>query len=356
MQEALSERKHNVLVNAVEDYIKDASPITSGSVKQRHLQHISSATLRNELNALEAMGYLKQVHTSGGRIPTIAGYRYYVNKLLENTNFDKTTLKNVKKLLDNRTNSLIEIIQELTKLISKAVNYPTVIYTNGYDKLTIKSIKIFPLVDKQALTLIETESGYITNTIQTTANAKSCEDASKYLTKNYKGKIIKEMLDTIEEKEKDMLDEIQSFRIVIDNLIYGMRKVFDEQKLSIRTDGSSMLLAENNETAEQTKKVLKLLDNEKVLEKAMEITDVEKDLTVSLVEEESYNGCAVVKAPIVIDGKAVASIGVIGPQRMNYATIASALKIVTSELNSSTTKKKEKKNGTISNKFKRTKT
>ena len=66
----LSQRKNDILIATIEDYIKDASPITSGLVKEKHLPNISSATLRNELNALEAMGFLKQLHTSGGRIPT----------------------------------------------------------------------------------------------------------------------------------------------------------------------------------------------------------------------------------------------------------------------------------------------
>ena len=80
MQPVLNERKHKVLINAVEDYIKDASPITSGTIHERHIKDISTATLRNELNALEAMGFLKQLHTSGGRVPTTLGYRYYVKR------------------------------------------------------------------------------------------------------------------------------------------------------------------------------------------------------------------------------------------------------------------------------------
>ena len=55
----LSERKHFILCSVIEDYIKDATPITSGAVQDRHISKVSTATLRNELNALESMGYLK---------------------------------------------------------------------------------------------------------------------------------------------------------------------------------------------------------------------------------------------------------------------------------------------------------
>ena len=64
MKKELSDRKKLILTAAIEDYIKDASPITSGGVQDKHIQNVSTATLRNELNALEAMGYLKQLHMS----------------------------------------------------------------------------------------------------------------------------------------------------------------------------------------------------------------------------------------------------------------------------------------------------
>lgn len=338
-QITLPQRKHEVLIGAVEDYIKDASPITSSSVQEKHIKDISTATLRNELNALEAMGYLKQLHTSSGRVPTTMGYRYYVNHLLENISLDTKALGSVRSLLDNRSDSLTEVVSELAKLIANAVNYPTVIMANGYDQLTIQSIKVFPLVDKQALTLIQTKSGYITNTIKTTANAKSCQDASKYLTKYYKNKTIKEMFDTIEETENQMLNEIASFKVIVDSLIDGMKEVLTRKKLSIETSGSSKLLEQNQENLEETKKVLRLLDNQSALEQTFETVESNNDLSVTLVEEESQSGYALVKAPIIIDGKAVAQVGVIGPQRMDYRGIASALKVVMNELNSLSKKK-----------------
>ena len=336
MEPTLTPRKHNVLIGAIEDYIKDASPITSQGVQAKHIKDISTATLRNELNALEAMGYLKQLHTSSGRVPTTMGYRYYVNHLLGDITLNEDALQKVRTLLDNRSDSLTEVVGELAKLIASAVNYPTVIVANGYDKLVIQSIKVFPLVDGQALTLIQTKSGYITNTIKTGANQKACQDASKYLTKYYKNKTIKEMFDTIEETENQMLGEIASFKLIVDNLIDGMKEVLHRKKLSIETSGSAALLAETTDT-EQTKKVLKLLDNQSQLEKTL--GGEEDDLSITLVEEEAFSGCALVKAPIIIDGKAVAHVGVLGPQRMNYRNIASALKVVMMELNALSEKK-----------------
>lgn len=327
MQEELKGRKHFILLGVVEDYIKDASPITSSGVKDRHLKDISTATLRNELNALEAMGYLKQLHTSGGRIPTTLGYQYYVNHLLKNANLTITKLDGVREILNERTNSLSEIVSGVAKLVNKAVKYPTVVFVNGYEHLVIENIKVIPLVSDSALALIQTSSGYLTNSINAKADERACSDASSYLTRKFGGKTIADLVDGIDELESSLQKEISGFKFIALSLIEGMRKLVSKKMLDIKRDGSLKLLEEAK--GDESKKVLSLLEDEKELERALESSD---DLSITLVEENEYEGCALVKAPIVIDGAQVASIGVVGPQRMDYASIASALKFVMNEM------------------------
>lgn len=334
MEDKLKGRKHDIMISIVEDYIKDATPITSGAVQKNHLQDISTATLRNELNALEAMGLLRQLHTSGGRVPTAVGYRYYVSNLLKDLPLDYKQVEAAKDILEERTKSLSEIVSSLSKVINKAVKYPTVIFVNGYDKLTVEAIKIVPLVGHSALALIQTAGGYLTNTLDVSASEKACSDASNFLTKKFSGKTIGEMMETMEEMESEMQNEIVTFKEVLDNLIDGLKNIIAEKLLDIRHDGSLDLLAESGETGEQAKKVLKLLSDEDDLERAMEIDS--DDLTVTFVDEDDYSGLALVKAPLCIDGTPIASIGVFGPQRMDYQGIASALKVIMNELKGDT--------------------
>ncbi len=332
MKKELSDRKKHILCSAIEDYIKDASPITSGGVKDRHIGDVSTATLRNELNALEAMGYLKQLHTSGGRIPTTEGYRYYVSTLLENFTVDESQLKQVEQELSERTTSLKDILSSVASLISKATNMPTVIVANGYDKLIIDDIRIIPLIDGEALVLFRTKSGIVNHAIKARASEKSCDDAGKYLTKKFKGKTIGELL------EGDILynsiAEVESFKNIIDSLIKSMREFISSKKLDIRGESATYLLDENeHQTVVETKKILNLLGDEDGLCEVIGEPD-ETDLTITLGDEnEKVDGCALIKAPIVINGTQVASLAVIGPERMDYASIASAIKVVTSELN-----------------------
>ena len=327
--EYLKGRKHELMISVVEDYIKDASPITSAGVQKNHLQEISTATLRNELNALEAMGMLKQLHTSSGRVPTTLGYRYYVSNLLKDMPLDKAELDGVKSLLEERTKSLSDIVSGLAKIINKAVKYPTVIFVNGYDKLIVESIKIVPLVGDNALALIQTPSGYLTNVLDAKTNEKSCEDATNYLSRKFAGKPLGEMMKGMELAEQEMQEEIKGFKEVIDTLIEGIKRVIEEKHLDIKRAGSIDML-ESRGDGEQTKKVLKLLEDKNELEKALQLED--NELSVTLVDESEYSGLALVKAPLCIDGTPIASIGVLGPQRMDYGSIASALKVIMNEL------------------------
>lgn len=323
----LSQRKITILNSAVEEFIKDSAPITSGSVKDRASLGVSTATLRNELNALEAMGFLRQLHTSGGRVPTAQGYRFYVENLLKNIKVTSGELDEVRQLIQNRTQSLGEIVSGIAKIISKATNYPTVVLVNGIENLVLSEIKIVPLLDNKCMVLIGTNYGYVTNTMDICASAQNCEDASNYLTKYFKGETMGFVIDHIDQFKKGMSGEIKAFQSVVDNIILGLSKLSGQKLLKVEAEGVVDLVEKQQEDA---KKVLKTLRNE---EELIEVLNTREDEISAVVAEDDSQKCSVVKAPILVGGNKLASIGVFGPQKMDYMGIATALKIVVDELN-----------------------
>ena len=238
----LSERKIKILNIAVEEFIKDSAPITSGSVKDKTALNVSTATLRNELNALEAMGFLKQLHTSGGRVPTAQGYRFYVENLLKDVKATNSELEDVRKIIENRTQSLSDMISKIAKVISKATNYPTVVMVNGIENLILTEFKIIPLLEEKCMVLIGTNYGYISETMDFSATIENCTDASNYLTKYFKGETLGYMLDNIDEYMKGMSGEIKAFQGVVDNIIKGLSKMNKQKLLNVQTDGMAKLV------------------------------------------------------------------------------------------------------------------
>lgn len=321
----LSQRKIKILNSAVEEFIKDSAPITSMSVKDKTALDVSTATLRNELNALEAMGFLKQLHTSGGRVPTAQGYRFYVENLLKDVKATNGELEEVRTIIENRTQSLADMISKIAKVISKATNYPTVVMMNGIENLILTEFKIIPLLDEKCMVLIGTNYGYISETMDFSATLENCHDASNYLTKYFKGETMGYLLDNIDEYMRGMSGEIKAFQGVVNNIIKGLSRLNKQKLLNVQTDGMAELV-DKDDDIKGTKKIIKMLNDK---EELIEVLDKTEDKISADVTED----LSVIKAPIIVGGNKLASIGVIGPQKMDYSGIASALKVVIDELN-----------------------
>lgn len=328
----LSQRKNDILLAIVEDYIKEASPITSGVVKDRHLPNISSATLRTELNALEAMGFLRQLHTSGGRVPTTEGYRYYVESLFSKLKIDNLKLDRVSKVLSEKTKSIREIVAELARIISEITNSSTVVMMNEYNNLCIEEVRIVPLIDSSALILIRTKNGFVNNAITTSATQKDCDDAGRLLTKKFTGKTIGYMIDNINEVEEAINNEVKDYKSLVECLICGLKELTQRKAVGIRQSGAGKLLESGKkDSVDGAMKVLNILEDEEELELILKTEN--KGITCKFADDkEEYSGLAVVKAPLIVSGQNVGTVGVFGPQRMDYLLVASAIKYLTSEL------------------------
>lgn len=333
--EKLSDRKMQILNSAIEDYIQFANPITSGSVHDKYIKDISPATLRNELNALEAMGYLKQLHTSSGRIPTTKAYRLYVNQLMGNAKFDKKTLESVRGVLTQRTAYLNDIITTIAGVVSQTTNYPTVVVLNGYDNLPIENIRIIPLIDGSALLLIGTKNGIVNGQFSITSDIseENCVDASNLLTKKFVGKTIKYMRENIQKELIEISKEIEGFNSLFNNIIDCLTDMINKSQNVVRVGETKLLNNPEYSNLENAKKVLDVLDSDEITEVFEMDDDSEISFTIGK-ENNSQNlkDCSVVKANYKINGKQIASIGVIGPERMDYSNVASALKVIVSEL------------------------
>ncbi len=324
----LSERKNQILRLAVEEFIKDSSPITSGNVKNLGNIDFSTATLRNELNTLEAMGFFRQIHISGGRVPTAKAYRFYVENMLRCISATENELNEVQELIESRTNSLSDLVSSIAKIVSRATNYPTVVVMNGLENLILKEFRIMPLISGQVLILIGTNSGYINDTITIEASDENCLDASNYLSKHFSGESVGFMIDNLDQIKGNINDDLKAFSSIIDGLVDGLKKINQTKILDIRR-GNALKRVGSDEELLQAKQVQDFLDDEDGLIEKLDQNLTEIDITVA---DDESNECSLVKAPLNVGGNQLATIGVVGPQRMDYEKIASALKVLTENL------------------------
>ena len=126
---AISERKKKILAAVVDEYIRTAEPVGSKAIAQSGGLNCSSATIRNELAELVAMGYLEQPHTSEGRVPTPMGYRMYVNELMEKQKMSLEETEEMNRRLNQKLQELDNTIRDVSKLASQLTDYPALALT-----------------------------------------------------------------------------------------------------------------------------------------------------------------------------------------------------------------------------------
>ena len=333
MEEFKSKRKKDILLYAVDEYIKKPQPITSASLSAK-FKDVSTATLRNELNALEQMGYLQQLHTSGGRIPTSLAYRCYVNDILSSNKIDASSLKRVKDNYEMKSVNLISTLSSLAKRLSKVTNCPTILVQHGIENLTIVDIKIIPLIQKDALLLVETTVGVIDDnlTLDPDTDRDACRDASTYLTEHFKGKTIKFMVDNIAQVCLKAGAQMFQFKTLIDSVTLALQNVV-KTKLDISSENTSkMLNSITSSEYDDAKDVLSFLEDG---EEVINAVTAPEQLNFIIGEEnknDKLKGGMLLSAPIIIDGVSIASLALVGPKRVDYGSLATALKFIVSQV------------------------
>lgn len=149
----LSDRKKKILYSLVDDYIVTAEPVSSKKIQEEHLPDYSSATIRNELSALESMGYLVQPHTSAGRVPSQKAFRFYVDQLMV-TPLTQDEISAIEGHFTDKVSSMQEVMQKVAEVIAEVTHYTSVAVEDAVDKEIVQKIKLVKLSQGNALVLV----------------------------------------------------------------------------------------------------------------------------------------------------------------------------------------------------------
>ena len=120
----LTERKKQILRAIVDSYIRTAEPVGSKTISQLPGMDFSPATIRNEMADLTSMGLLEQPHTSAGRVPSAAGYRLYVDELMQNYRLSMDETKTINQAMEVKMQEVDKMISQVGKLVSKMTDLP----------------------------------------------------------------------------------------------------------------------------------------------------------------------------------------------------------------------------------------
>ena len=138
----LTERKKKVLRSIVDLYIRTAEPVGSKAVAELPDMQYSSATIRNEMADLTAMGYLEQPHTSAGRIPSAAGYRLYVDELMADYRLSMDETRSISTAIEEKMQRVDKMVEKVAKLVSQATDLPAISMASRHTGATVKRFEL----------------------------------------------------------------------------------------------------------------------------------------------------------------------------------------------------------------------
>lgn len=339
----LSERKKKILSAVVDESIKTAEPVSSKDVQEKYVRDCSPATIRNELMALEEMGFLSQPHTSAGRVPTAEGYKMYVEELMQVKKLSKRESEQLRTGFDNHLVNLDDIMQKAAKTISDATNYASVVYYGIASEAVVEKILLVPLSKFSTLVVVATDLGVIKEeTSQIIASEEEMMQASKILTRVFAGK----KLDEIENGYILVTKELVKFKTFFDTIIDIISKRDNDISKNMAVSGKDKLLdyPEYHDIV-KLKNAISVLDRKEILYPLLAGNgDFEISVKVGGDESLGITDCSIVSATYKLNGKTIGSAGVVGPLRMDYGKVVSILKNVTDILEENITNKSKKEN------------
>ena len=325
----LSERKKRILKAIVDAHIVDGEPVGSKYIMQDEHLNCSSATIRNEMAELEALGYLEQPHASSGRVPSELGYRFYVDTLIESYAMTTSEITEINKLLKSKMNELDQILLTASKLAGNLTNYTSFVIKPKASSVSIKRFDVI-YVDRHSLLLIMISSGggVVTKRLSfdMTVSDMTAGDLAALLNQHISGLTANEItLPIIVEIENAMGDKSAIVTPII-KIIYESMNELDGGDLKV--SGMDRLLQyPEYSNKEQLRELLGAFEKkEDILDL---VSDSEGDGVNVVIGSESsvkvMNNSALVFKPVVRDGKTLGAIGIIGPRRMDYAKVVATI-------------------------------
>jgi len=317
-------RAKKILHAVVSEYLATGEAVGSHTVTRRYGLDVSAATVRTVMGDLEEIGLLRHAHTSGGRLPTERGLRYYVDMLLRVRNLTAGEKDDIRERLAPASGDVPEVMQRTSRMLRELSHLTVVVQAPRPESDVVQHLEFVQLRDGQLLAVIAAASGQIQNKlvpIDFPLPPSELDRINNFLN----GLVAGLTLDQIRAK---LLEEIASERSVHDELMaralqLARAAVPIDLEPEVFVDGQSNLLA-GKADLERAKVLLRTLEEKDLLVRLLERTLSAPGICVFIGAEANLadlTDVSVVAAPYVADGRPLGTIGVIGPARMNYSRV-----------------------------------
>ncbi|TNF48225.1 MAG: heat-inducible transcription repressor HrcA [Deltaproteobacteria bacterium] len=326
MAAKLTDRGQTILEAIIEEYIATAQPVGSKALTQNQGIKLSPASVRNVMAELEELGYLVSPHTSAGRIPTEKGYRFYVDTILRVSEMDRRQKDRIELQYRQQGLQMTDMLREASRTLSSISHYTGLVMVPRLKATIFRHIEFVKLSQRLILAVFVTQSGLVQNKlveVDEDLSPRELEKITNYLNQTMNGLSIQDVrtrIITEMAQEKALYDQLMRRAFTLSSAA-----LVDESNGDVIIEGTSRFLEQPEfsdldcmkrivQTFEQKSALVELLD------RGLESKGVQV-IIGSETEHTELSDCSLITAAYSGKRGTLGTLGVIGPNRMPYATI-----------------------------------
>jgi heat-inducible transcriptional repressor len=331
----LTDRQKTILMLVVRDYIEIAQPVGSLHLVEHYRLGMSSATIRNEMAALTELGYLRQPHTSAGRVPSEDGYRYFVSHMMHQAELPDAVQHTISHQFHQSGPDVEQWMTLAASVLAHQSQAVSLVTAPHAEKSRFKHVELISTQGRQVLMVLVVLGGEVSQQVFSLAEPVTQERLSKAavrINQNFQGRTIDEIIALPAHADALEAD-------IITLITQDMRRAADRVSGNLYYDGLNNALAEPEfNVSDDARRALRLFDERSSLQELLSRTVLNSGMgSVQVLiggegNWEELRQCSMVLARYGVAGHVSGMLGVIGPMRMSYSKTIPTVRYVASLL------------------------
>ncbi len=312
----LSSRQEELLKLIVEEYIKTVKPVSSKSLCDT--LDCSSATIRNEMSALEDMGLLEKTHTSSGRVPSEKGYRYYVDNIMKPKELSGEDMLKLQTVFHNKSLMLSDAITKSMEIISELTNYTCVVLGDTSVENTVSKVEAVPISENSMIAIIVTNKGHVENKniiLDENVTVEEIKQTVDLINKLIVGTPIEEVSSMLEYEVKPIIGKYVKQHEVLYNAFYNAFSDFTNDPIIKMSGTKNILMQPEFDDTNRIREIVSKFEDKEIVSN---IKEDKNGINIYIGSESEFDDdVSIIKTHYTLNGEE-GTIALIGPKRMEY--------------------------------------
>lgn len=326
MENNIDGRTRKVLTGIIDSYIQSSEPVGSRALSKNLDVELSPATIRNIMVDLSEMGYLKQTHTSAGRIPTDKAYRFYVDSLAVANELPRNIQTKIKEVSQQSGNRVEQLLVNTTRVLANLTEFICVVTAPKAEASLLQRIEFIKVNSKEILVILITKSGLVRNKIIESSEGLSqnfLNSVAQFLNEQFQNSSLLEIRNKILES---MLEDKERYDTLLAQAVRLGKKAFEiDTPPELYMEGQiGLLLSSRFKKQDTIKSLIGALEEKSNIIEIVDNTLAADRIQIFIGVENKYEGlqeCSMITAGYGLENNVLGMVGVIGPTYMDYQRI-----------------------------------